>query len=144
MRVARVVAGLDGDDLLGAGHDLGDPALEVVLGLLHEGEAEALARHLADHLVVDLRLVVAQDDGAIGAEHVDVVVAVHVDDVPAVASVDVDRVLALDEVVGPPDAHDAAGGEALGLLEEGHGLIEPQLRILSSSHTASYATSFKN
>ena len=122
-RVGGVRAGLDEDRLLAAGHDVGEPLLELVLERLHEAEAEALV-HLRLGGVVDLVLDVAEDDRPVGAEHVDVLVAVHVDDVAAVAVGDEDGVLADDEVVGAADAADAAGGETLGVLEHGHGLGE--------------------
>ena len=124
-RVGRVRAGLDEDGLLAARHDVGEPLLELVLQRLHEAEAEALV-HLRLGGVVDLLLDVAEDDRPVGAEHVDVLVAVHVDDVAAVAVGDEDGVLADDEVVGAADTADAAGGEALGILEHRHGLGEVQ------------------
>ena len=120
-RVGRVRARLDEDGLLAARHDVGEPLLELVLQRLHEAEAEALV-HLRLGGVVDLVLDVAEDDRPVGAEHVDVLVAVHVDDVAAVAVGDEDGVLADHEVVGPADAADAAGREPLGVLEHGHGL----------------------
>ena len=125
-RVGRVRAGLDQDGLLAARHDVGEPLLELVLERLHEAEAEALV-HLRLGGVVDLVLHVAEDDRPVGAEHVDVLVAVHVDDVAAVAVGDEDGVLADDEVVRPADAADAAWREALSVLEHGHGLGEVQL-----------------
>ena len=125
-RVGGVGAGLDQDGLLAAGHDVGEPLLELVLERLHQTEAEALV-HLRLGGVVDLVLHVPEDDGAVGAEHVDVLVAVHVDDVAVVTVVDEHRVLADDEVVRPADAAHPAGGEALGVLEHGHGLGEVQL-----------------
>ena len=117
--VGRVRAGLDEDGLLAARHDVGEPLLELVLQRLHEAEAEALV-HLRLGGVVDLVLDVAEDDRPVGAEHVDVLVAVHVDDVAAVAVRDEHGVLADDEVVGPADAADAAGREALGVFEHRH------------------------
>ncbi|MDA8427161.1 MAG: hypothetical protein M0Z80_13620 [Treponema sp.] len=119
--------------LLGAGDELREPLLEPVLHGLDQGEAEAPA-HLGDDGLVDLLLLVAEDDGTVAAEHVDVVVAVDVDDMAAVAAVEEDRVLALDEVVGPPDAHDAAGREPLRVGEHGHGLFEPELGEFGSAH----------
>ena len=125
-RVGRVGAGLDEDGLLAARHDLDEPLLELVLERLHEAEAEALV-HLRLGGVVDLVLDVAEDDRPVGAEHVDVLVAVDVEDVAALAVRHEDGVLADDEVVGAADAADAAGGEALGVVEHGHGLGEVEL-----------------
>ena len=124
--VGRVRAGLDEDGLLTARHDVGEPLLEFVLQRLHEAEAEALV-HLRLGGVVDLVLDVAEDDRSVGAEEVDVLVAVHVDDVAAAAVRDEDGVLADDEVVRPADAADATGSEALGILEHRHRVDQVQL-----------------
>ena len=119
----RVGAGLDEDDLLRAG----DQSRCRSSSRFCTGWTRAKQKPLpicGRDRFVDLLLVVAEDDGAVAAEHVDVVVAVDVDDVAAVAPVEEDRILALHEVVGSADAHDAARGEPLGLGEHGHGFIE--------------------
>jgi hypothetical protein len=126
-RGGGVGARLHEERLLAAGHDVDQAPLKLVLQRLHQAEAEALV-HLRLGGVVDLGLYVAQDDRPIGAEHVDVVVAVDVDDMATVAVVDEDRVLADDEVVRSTDAHDPAGSDALGLVEHGQGPGEVQVR----------------
>jgi len=125
-RVRGVTARLHDDRLFAAGQDLREPFLELVLDGLHEAEAEAQVHPLLDGLI-DLGLDVAEDDRPVGAEHVDVLVAVDVDDVAAFAALDEDGVLTDDEVVRPADAADAAGREALGFLEHRHGLREVEL-----------------
>ena len=139
-RVGRVRARLDEDRLLAAGHDVGEPLLQFVLQRLHEAETEAFV-HLRLGGVVDLVLDVAEDDRPVGAEHVDVLVAVHVDDVPAVAMADEHRVLADHEVVGPADAADAARREPLGIVEHGHRLEQVELRC--AFHRLGHGGSFQ-
>ena len=125
-RVGGVGAGLDQNRLLAAGHDVGEALLELVLERLHETETEALV-HLGLGGVVDLGLDVAEDDRPVGAEHVDVLVAVDVEDVAAPAVGDEHRVLADHEVVGPADAAHPARREPLGVGEHRHRLREIEL-----------------
>ena len=125
-RVGRVRPGLHQDGLLATWHDVGQPLLELVLERLDEAEAEALV-HLGLGGVVDLGLDIAEDDRPVGAQHVDVLVAVHVEDVAAPAVSDEHGVLADHEVVGPADAADAARRQALGVLQHAHRPGEVQL-----------------
>jgi len=131
--VGGVGAGLHEDRLLAAGHEVGQALLELVLQGLYQAEAEALV-HLRLGGVVDLVLDVAQDDRPVGAEHVDVLVAVDVEDVAGLAVRDEDRVLADHEVVGPADAAHPARREPLGVFEHRHRLGEVELgRVLRLS-----------
>ncbi len=121
--VRRIRASLHKDRLLTAGQDVGEALLELVLDRLHEAEAEPLVHTRLDGLV-DLGLDVAEDDRPVGAEHVDVLVAVDVEDVPGLAVGDEHGVLADHEVVGPPDAAHASGRQPVGILEHAHRLRE--------------------
>ena len=125
--VGGVGAGLDDDRLLTAGHHVGEARLELVLDGLHQAEAEAQVHARLDGFV-DLRLDVAEDYGPVGAEHVDVLVAVHVEDMAGVAVGDEDRVLADDEVVRPADATHAARRETLRIGEHLHRSGQIQMR----------------
>ena len=131
--VGGVGAGLHQDGLLATGHDVGQALLELVLQGLHQAETEALV-HLRLGGVVDLVFDVAQDDRPVGAEHVDVLVAVDVEDVATLAVGDEDRVLADHEVVRPADAADPARREPLGVFEHRHRFGELELgRVLRLS-----------
>lgn len=72
------------------------------LDRLAERETEALL-HLRGHGLVDLRLAVTEDDRPVGAEDIDVLVAVDVADAASPPLRDEERVLARDEVVRAPD-----------------------------------------
>jgi hypothetical protein len=67
-----------------------------------------------DDGVVYLLLPVADDDGSVGAEHVDVLVAVDIAHAATRCALEEDGVFAGHEVVGTADAHHAAGYELLG------------------------------
>ena len=136
-RVGGVGAGLHEDRLLAARHDVGQPLLELVLQRLDEAEAEAFV-HLRLGGVVDLGLHVPEDDRAVGAQHVDVLVAVDVEDVPALAVRDEDGVFADDEVVRTADAAHAARRKSIGVLQHRHRLRQVELGgALHSCHDGS-------
>jgi len=116
-------AGVDQAHHFHGGHSVADGFGELDLGLGGSAEAGSDAERALQGRE-DFGMAVAQEQGAPGADVIDILVAIHVEDAGAFAAGDKGRIAAH----GPEGAHrriDAAGDELLGLAEEffGSGVI---------------------
>ncbi len=119
----RIRSDLYDDSHLSAGNKLPKPLEKQVLPFLHKREAESLF-HLLDDCLIDFRLYIADDDGAIGTEHINVIIAVLVNDMASFPLLDEDGIFSGHEIVRAPDAHYTARTEILCLFKEPHRLGE--------------------
>ena len=121
-RHRRLGAGADEAHLLDGGKRLGHQRGQIGFGRSGRAEARAVARGLDDGLD-DLRIGVAQNQRAPGADVVDVAIAVGVPDVRALAA-DEERRVAADRTEGADRRIHSAGNELLSSLLQRAGLLQ--------------------